>query len=161
MGELLLAIKVTWFHICITSKQKQKIFCAHFWKSSAAPMNFLDRHWLPVISVNEKQTTGQFLSFQNNGNKSIYLKRLVTEADWWKTLLRNLFRNFKNIKSKSPRSSHRKCSVKKGFLRNSAKFTRKHLWQSLFFNKVADLRAATLLKKESDTGVFLWILQNF
>ena len=37
--------------------------------------------------------------------------------------------------------------VRKGVLRNFAKFTRKHLCQSLFFNKVAGLRPATLLKK--------------
>ena len=36
---------------------------------------------------------------------------------------------------------------KKGFLRKFAKFTGKHLRQSLFFNKVAGLRPATLLKK--------------
>ena len=35
----------------------------------------------------------------------------------------------------------------KGVLRNLTKFTRKHLCQSLFFNKVAGLRPATLLKK--------------
>ena len=34
------------------------------------------------------------------------------------------------------RSSHWKCSVKKGVLRHFAKFTRKHLCQSLFFNIV-------------------------
>ena len=34
------------------------------------------------------------------------------------------------------RSSHWMCSVRKGVLRNFAKFTGKHLWQSLFFNKV-------------------------
>ena len=32
---------------------------------------------------------------------------------------------------------HRKCSAKKGALINLAKFTGKHLCQSLFFNKVA------------------------
>ena len=37
--------------------------------------------------------------------------------------------------------------MKKGVLRNFGKFTGKHLCQSLFFNKVADLRPATLLKK--------------
>ena len=42
------------------------------------------------------------------------------------------------------RSSHRRCSVRKGFLRNFAKFTGKHLCQSLFFNKVACLRPSTL-----------------
>ena len=45
------------------------------------------------------------------------------------------------------RSSHRRCSVKKGFLKNFAKFTRKHLCWSLFLNKVAGLSPATLLKK--------------
>ena len=34
-------------------------------------------------------------------------------------------------------SNHRRCSFRKGALRNFAKFTGKHLWQSLFFNKVA------------------------
>ena len=33
-------------------------------------------------------------------------------------------------------------------------FTGKHLCQSLFFNKVARLRPATLLKRGSGTGVF-------
>ena len=36
---------------------------------------------------------------------------------------------------------------KKGVLRNFVKLTGKHLCQSLFFNKVAGLRPATLLKK--------------
>ena len=35
----------------------------------------------------------------------------------------------------------------KGVLRNVAKFTEKHLCQSLFFNKAAGLKPATLLKK--------------
>ena len=38
------------------------------------------------------------------------------------------------------RSSHRRCSVKKGVLRNFANFAEKHLYQSLYFNKVAGLR---------------------
>ena len=46
------------------------------------------------------------------------------------------------------RSSHRRCSVTKDVLRNFAKFTGKHLCQRLFFNKVAGLRLATLLKKK-------------
>ena len=59
------------------------------------------------------------------------------------------------------RSSHQRCSVRKGVLRNLAKVTGKHLCQSLFFNKVAGLRPAALSKRDSGTGVFLWILQNF
>ena len=45
------------------------------------------------------------------------------------------------------RSSHRRCSVKKGVPRNFAKFTGKYLCQSLFFNKVA-------IKKETLSQVF-------
>ena len=37
--------------------------------------------------------------------------------------------------------------MKKGVLGNFAKLTGKHLRQSLFFNKVAGLRPATLLKE--------------
>ena len=48
-------------------------------------------------------------------------------------------------------SSHQRCSVRKSVLRNFAKFTGKHLCQSLFFNKFAGLRPAPLLKKR------LWV----
>ena len=46
------------------------------------------------------------------------------------------------------RSSRPEVFYKKGVLRNFAKFVGKHLCQSLFFNKVAGLRPATLLKKK-------------
>ena len=45
------------------------------------------------------------------------------------------------------RSSRPEVFYKKGVLRNFAKYTGKQLCQSLFFNKVADLSLATLLKK--------------
>ena len=45
------------------------------------------------------------------------------------------------------RSSRPEMFYKKGALRNFTKFTGKHLCQSLFFNKVAGLRPATVLKK--------------
>ena len=56
------------------------------------------------------------------------------------------------------RSSHQKCSMKKGVLKNFTKFTGKHLCQSLFYNKFAGLSPATLIKKKSDIGVFLRVL---
>ena len=40
-----------------------------------------------------------------------------------------------------------RCSLKQGVLRNFTKLTGKQLSQSLFFNKVAGLRPATLLKR--------------
>ena len=54
------------------------------------------------------------------------------------------------------RGSRLEMFCKKGVLRNFAKFIRKHLFQSLFFNKIAGMRPATLLKKETPgTGAFL------
>ena len=49
------------------------------------------------------------------------------------------------------RSSHKRCSIKKVVLKIFAKFTVKHLCQSLFFNKVAGLSLLRLLlNKEAD-----------
>ena len=45
------------------------------------------------------------------------------------------------------RSSHQRCSVRKGALRNFTKFTGKHLCQALFYNKVAGSELTNLLKK--------------
>ena len=41
----------------------------------------------------------------------------------------------------------RTCSIKKGVLKNFAKFTGKYLCRSLFLNKVAGLTSSALLKK--------------
>ena len=49
---------------------------------------------------------------------------------------------------KGPIRSHRRCSTRKGVLRNLAKFTGKDLCRGLFFNKVTSLRPATVLKKK-------------
>ena len=45
------------------------------------------------------------------------------------------------------KSSRQEVFYKKSVLKHFAKFTGKHHCQSLFFNKVSDLRPATLLKK--------------
>ena len=58
------------------------------------------------------------------------------------------------------RSSHLRCFVRKGVLRNFAKFTGKHLCQSLFFKKVAGLKPATLLKKRLGHMNFAKVLRT-
>ena len=69
-----------------------------------------------------------------------YLTKLVVfEIDSYFWLKRTVILTF--------RSSRPDVFCKKGVLRNFAKFTGKHLRQSLFLNKVAGLRPATLLKK--------------
>ena len=78
-------------------------------------------------------------------------------------ILRSNFSSSINIKktlwtSFNARSNRPKVFCKKEVLENYPKFTGKHLCQSLFFNKVAGLRPATLLKKK------LWyrcFLMNF
>ena len=53
------------------------------------------------------------------------------------------------------RSSSAEVFCKKGVLKNFEKFTRKHLCQSLFFNKNLQL----YWKRDSGAVVFLWILR--
>ena len=54
-----------------------------------------------------------------------------------------------NLDRVDVRSSHRRCYVRKGVLRNFAKFTGKNLCQSLFFNKVPGF-----IKRETLAQVF-------
>ena len=70
--------------------------------------------------------------------------RWVKLYGWSKTICRNTACYSAMI---CRRSSYRRCSVGKGVLRSFAKLTGKHLCQSLFFNKIAGLSPATLLKK--------------
>ena len=51
------------------------------------------------------------------------------------------------------RSSHKGSSMKKGVVRNFTKFAGKHLWQSLFYNKVAGPRQL-YEKIDSSTGIY-------
>ena len=55
--------------------------------------------------------------------------------------------DFESIKESFSETATRGVLCKKSVLRKFIKFTGKHLCQSLFFNRVAGLRPATLLKK--------------
>ena len=59
----------------------------------------------------------------------------------------SIFFNFDN-------SSHQRCSLKKLFLKFSQIQWKAPVLESLF-SKVVDLRPATLLKRDRNTGVFL------
>ena len=58
------------------------------------------------------------------------------------------------------RSSHQRCSLKKAAFKNLAVFIEKQLYWSLFLIKLQIWRITTSLKGDSNTGNFLWILQN-
>ena len=59
--------------------------------------------------------------------------------------LKKIFNFFES--SNNPEAVVERCSVEKGVLRNFAKFTGKHLRQSLFFNKVCFF--INFIKKET------------
>ena len=61
--------------------------------------------------------------------------------------IENIRDSFVDYVSSIFRSSRPEVFCEKGVLKNFTKFTEKHLCQSLFFNRDADLRPATLLKK--------------
>ena len=54
-----------------------------------------------------------------------------------------------------------RCSVKKGVFKNFANFTVKHMCWSFFLIKLRAFRNATLLKRDSNTIIFVWNFQNF
>ena len=59
------------------------------------------------------------------------------------------------------RSGHPEMLLKITVLKNFENDNGKHLCWSLFFNRIADLRYASLLNWDSCTGVFVWILKTF
>ena len=73
-------------------------------------------------------------------------------------LLLFLYRHGKFCSSSSigPSETASRCSVKKGVVKNSANF-----YWNLFLIKLQAWRLASLLKRNSNTDVFLWNLQNF
>ena len=50
---------------------------------------------------------------------------------------------------------------KKAVLKNVSIFAGKYLCLNLFLIKLQAFRSATLLKRDSNTGAFLWILWNY
>ena len=82
--------------------------------------------------------------------KSTYFEehlRIAASKTWKIKVLRTSVLLSWNYLSKYFRNNRPEVFCKKGVLRNFAKFTGKHLCQSLFFDKVAGLRPGTLFKK--------------
>ena len=65
------------------------------------------------------------------------------------------------VRSRNCRSSCSQIFTKISVLKNFAIFTGKHLCRSPFLGKLQVLKPANLLKGDSNTGVFPWILRNF
>ena len=65
------------------------------------------------------------------------------------------------VRTRNCRSGYSQIFIKISVLKNFAIFTGKHLCWSLFLRKLQVLKPGSLLKGDSNTGVFLWILRNF
>ena len=93
-----------------------------------------------------------FKSFQENKNYIFSLRSVSFMCCRWNVYRRTLIPRKLPCPEKflvTHLGSHRRCSIRKGVLRNFAKLTGKHLCQNLFFASLA---------WDSDTGVFLLIL---
>ena len=117
--------------------------------------------FLREISV-RKAFQSYFFYFENAAMKTQHF------ANIWKTTLAPFapsnyapgkMDNINRVSSGEFRSRHQRYSIKKAVLKNFAILTGKHLCSSLFPLKA--WRPTTLLKRDSSTGVFLWILRNF
>ena len=71
------------------------------------------------------------------------------------TLFTERFMRYKKLSEKRCRSSRVQMFFKLGVLADFAIFTGKHLCWSLFLIKLKVFRAVILLKRDSNTGVFL------
>ena len=85
-----------------------------------------------------------------------FIKSFLCEVMIWRKFLQNNLQKSRSRCSYKFPDIHKKkkqppeCSVRKGVLRNFAKFKGKHLYQNLFFNKVI----INLIKKETLAQVF-------
>ena len=115
------------------------------------------------IYTNGKYIRKRFWLFQNWQDSSTWTSE--TSENVYLFVFISSFVSFKYIYFfdvvRNHRSSRPEVLCKKGVPRNFAKFTGKHMCQSLLFNKLAGLRLATSLKRDSGTGVFLWTLRSF
>ena len=93
---------------------------------------------------NSKKAIHLYFWKEKKNNKNNKIKRKAEKNDMNKRWLKT--DPFTKVNRAFYRSSHRRCSVRKGSLRNFAKFTGKHLYQSLFFNKVAGLTLFSFLR---------------
>ena len=81
---------------------------------------------------------------------AIYTHDLINVGATFQEIADNVMASVELLDS---RSSRPEVFCRKGVLKNFTTFTGKYLCQSLFFNKVAGLRPATLLKRVPGTGV--------
>ena len=89
---------------------------------------------------------------------TISLQTLLNKKIIFSTFLQAIGTQWTQKLKSTSKAGFRKCSSKQVFLKYFAIFAAKHLCWSLFLIKLQAWRP--LLKRDSNTNVFLWILQN-
>ena len=110
-------------------------------------------HFQPMFNFYtlwKHQKTRSFWCFQGVQKWNIGWK-WVKYASWKHTDSRDL---------QTSRSSDLRCSVKKSVLKNFAICTGKQLYWGLFLTMLQVFRTATLLKRDFNTGMLLWIMRT-
>ena len=144
-------ITVTYAMLCVSISSKSKAINV-FEKLSEIkctwPINSSKQEI--VLPLDDKELFVQrFVIFdQNRKNVEKRNQRTGTPADF-------------TVSYRTVRSSHRSCYIRKLFLNNFAISKGSTCAGVFFFKKLQTFRLATLLKRDPNIGVSLWILQNF
>ena len=136
----------TWYNIVICA-----MLCVNFFSKSKAT-NISPKHILKSKAL-DKINQARKKSFCHVILKN-YLCNVLRKNYLCNVLLTWLYCGW------TVRSSHRRFSVKKLFLKSSQYPQETPVLESLFKN-VADLKAWKFIKKRPHSSVFLWILQSF
>ena len=112
-------------------------------------------HIFKLYTENQMSISLTVLKIHSNLYRNHGTKNEVFHQDFFSKCEENLNRKLHFLCSEfypqclySSRSSHQRCSTKKGVLKNLTKFTGKYLRQSCSFNEVLGLWSVTLLKKK-------------
>ena len=108
-----------------------------------------------ILSMKHESMADNFVSTKI----AILSKKRLNNINFWVKIKIRINGGFNDQGHNNYSSSRQEVFCKKDVLKNFVKFIEKDLCQSSFFNKVTGLQL--YLKRDSGTGVSLWILRNF
>ena len=146
----------TWYYIvtcatlCVSSLSKPEainVFPKHILKSNARDQAIQARKELFCHEV------------VKNYLCNVSWKFLIKIESTWRREIKEQAPQTLLYRGRTVRSSHRRCCIRKVFLKILQYPQETHVW-SLFLKKLKTFRPTFLLKRDPNTVVFLWILQN-
>ena len=135
-----------------TIKNPSRLSFHMYWKLKANRNHQKKKKKIEKFTILDSYCIFLLLSCMNPVNTFSVLLCVLLNMFWEQKLISW---NEQNISVVICRSSRPKVFYKKGVLRNFAKFTGKHLRESLYFNKVAGLRSANVCLQGSKRPIFL------